>query len=164
MSHRISLQAPPHCPLDASRLKQAAAAVLEQHQRPASHLTIVIADDAQIRALNRRHRQQDAPTDLLAFPADLPAHLQNGESYLGDIVIAGAYAAARAKRAHLKLDDVLCLLVVHAALHLLGYDHDSDETARRMWDAQAAALRRLHISPAIVSAYAETPDDETSAE
>lgn len=156
MNHRISLQAPPSYPLDASRLKQAAAAVLDHHQRPRSSLAIVIADNKQIRALNHQYRQQDAATDVLAFPTQIPRE----QSYLGDIVIAYPYAAAQAAQSRVRLDDALCLLVIHAALHLLGYDHDSAANARRMGAAQAAALRRLRIQDSIAAAYAKRPDDE----
>ena len=156
MSHRISLQAPPSYPLDAPRLKQAAAAALDHHQQPHSSLTIVMADNEQIRALNHQYRQRDAATDVLAFPTQIPRE----PSYLGDIVIAYPYAAAQAAQSHVRLDDALCLLVIHAALHLLGYDHDSAAQARRMDAAQAAVLRRLRIQDSIAAAYAKKPDDE----
>lgn len=156
MSHRISLQAPPSYPLDASRLKQAAAAALDHHQRPRSSLTIVIADNKQIRALNYQYRRLDAATDVLAFPTQIPRE----QSYLGDIIIAYPYAAAQAAQSRVRLDDALCLLVIHAALHLLGYDHDSAASARRMGAAQAAVLRRLRIQDSIAAAYAERPDDK----
>ena len=156
MSHRISLQAPPSYPLDASRLKQAAAAALDHHQQPRSSLTIVITDNERIRALNHQYRQLDAATDVLAFPTQIPRE----PSYLGDIVIAYPYAAAQAAQSHIRLGDALCLLVIHAALHLLGYDHDSAAQARRMEAAQAAVLRRLRIQTSIAAAYAKKPDDE----
>ena len=156
MSHRISLQAPPAYPLDVSRLKQAAAAALDHHQQTPSSLTIVIADNEQIRALNHQYRQRDAATDVLAFPTQIPRE----PSYLGDIVIAYPYAAAKAAQSHVRLDDALCPLVIHAALHLLGYDHDSAANARRMEAAQAAVLRRLRIQTNIAAAYAKKPDDE----
>lgn len=162
MSHCIYLQAPRQYPLDAARLKQAAAAVLKQRrQSPGSCLTIVIAHDDQMRELNRKHRQLDAPTDVLSFPAaPLPDDLADGRNYLGDIVIAYPYAAAYAEQRRVHLDDVLCLLVVHAALHLLGYDHDSAAARRRMWAAQADALRSLRMDVGIVAAYEGTRDDE----
>lgn len=162
MSHCIYLQAPRQYPLDAPRLKQAAAAVLKQRrQPPGSCLTIVIAHDDQMRELNRKHRQLDAPTDVLSFPAaPLPDGLADGGNYLGDIVIAYPYAAAHAEQRRVHLDDVLCLLVVHAALHLLGYDHDSAAARRRMWAAQAEALHSLRMDVGIVAAYEGTRDDE----
>ena len=162
MSNCIHLQTPQQYPLDVSRLKQAAAAVLKQHQQPSnSCLTIVITHNDQLRELNHKHRQLDAPTDVLSFPADpLPNGLENGRNYLGDIVIAYPYTAANAEQCHINLDDVLCLLVIHAALHLLGYDHDSAAARRRMWAAQADALRSMQINADIVTAYEGTRDDE----
>lgn len=162
MSHCIYLQARRPYPLDVPRLKQAAAAVLEQQrQLVGSCLTIVIAHNDQVRELNLKHRQLDAPTDVLSFPAaPLPACLERGRRYLGDIVIAYPYTAANAERCQANLDDVLCLLVIHATLHLLGYDHDSAAARRRMWAAQADALHSLQMDAGIASAYEGMRDDE----
>lgn len=162
MSHCIHLQARRRYPLDVPRLKQAAAAVLKQHrQPPESCLTIVIAHNDQMRELNREHRQLDAPTDVLSFPAaPRPDDLADGRNYLGDIVIAYPYAAAHAEQCRVHPNDVLCLLVIHAALHLLGYDHASDAARRKMWTAQADALQSLRIDVGIVAAYEGTRDDE----
>lgn len=162
MSHCIYLQAWRRYPLDAPRLKQAAAAVLEQQRQPVdSCLTIVIAHNDQARELNLKHRQLDAPTDVLSFPAArLPACLARGRRYLGDIVIAYPYTAANVEQCQVDLDDVLCLLVVHGTLHLLGYDHDSAAARRRMWAAQAAVLHSLRMDAGIAAAYEGMRDDE----
>lgn len=162
MSHCIYLQARRQYPLDVPRLKRAAAAVLEQQRQPAgSCLTIVIASNDQVRELNLQHRQLDAPTDVLSFPAAaLPACLERGRRYLGDIVIAYPYTAANAEQCQANLDDVLCLLVIHATLHLLGYDHDSAAARRGMRAAQAEALHSLRMDAGIAAAYEGMRDDE----
>jgi len=158
VSSRIHLRAPRRYPLDIPRLKQAAKIVLEQQGKHGGSLTIVITDNDQVRELNHQHRQLDAPTDVLAFPA-APHGLQDGRDYLGDIVIAYPYTAANAAERQIDLDDVLCLLVIHACLHLLGYDHHSAQSRGKMWAAQAAALDSMRIQAGIAAAYEGMGDD-----
>jgi probable rRNA maturation factor len=138
--------------INASRLEEASAAVLAGHDvHPDSCLTVVIAENEFVRSLNRQYRGIDSPTDVLSFPADSPpVEIDNEPPYLGDLIIAYPYASAQASREGHALGDSLALLVVHGTLHLLGYDHDTDENRAAMWKAQADALRTLGISLDIV--------------
>ncbi len=123
-------------------IRRAARAVLQDHGLEGkATLTVVLTDEESIRALNQRYRGVDAPTDVLAFPMDL--ELRPGVRHLGDIVIAFPYAARQAEREGHPLEGELALLVVHGALHLLGYDHDTPAARRRMWARQRAILERL---------------------
>jgi probable rRNA maturation factor len=82
-------------------------------------LTVAVVPDARVRALNRRFRRKDAPTDVLSFPA--------GErGYLGDVVIASGVARRQARNAGHSLQTELRVLALHGLLHLLGYDHEQD--------------------------------------
>jgi probable rRNA maturation factor len=137
---------------DSARLQEAARAALANHDiEPDTSLSIVITDNAHIAALNLQFRGVDAPTDVLSFPADMPPVAIPGEPpYLGDLVIAYPYAAAQAEREGHSLSDSLALLVVHGTLHLLGYDHDTDENRAEMWAAQDDALKILGIPLNIV--------------
>ncbi|NDJ61452.1 MAG: rRNA maturation RNase YbeY [Chloroflexi bacterium] len=147
----ISIQNEADYPADPARLRAAAQAVLAHQQITVGALTIVIADDAAVAALNQQFRGIDAPTDVLSFPADAPpVPLPDEPPYLGDLVIAHPYTAAQAAAAGHDLHESLALLVVHGTLHLLGYDHGDDAQRAAMWAAQAAILRVLHIDPAIV--------------
>ncbi len=137
---------------DSAHLQDAVIAVLSNHEvEPDTSLSIVLTDDAHITALNLQFRGVDAPTDVLSFPADLPpVAIPDEPPYLGDLVIAYPYASAQFEREGQKLDDGLALLVVHGTLHLLGYDHDSDENRAEMWAAQDEALKILNIPLSIV--------------
>ncbi len=136
-------------PVDAELLRRAAAQTLAlEHGPEPVALTIAIVDDAAVSALNWQFRGTDAPTDILSFPAgELPVTLPGEPVYLGDLVIAFPYASAQAEREGHSLMDSLSLLVVHGTLHLLGYDHGSEDERRAMWAAQEAALRSLGLSP-----------------
>ena len=93
---------------------------------------MMFCGDRKIRALNRRYRRKDRPTDVLAFPG-----AANG--FVGDIVISVPYAARQAKRRREPLSREIDRLLLHGFLHLLGYDHETDEGEM---DALEADLRR----------------------
>lgn len=154
MSFEIIIQNEHAFNVDDGRLQQAAQTVLKQQKAaPESSLTIVITTNDAVKALNQQHRAVDAPTDVLSFPADpLPAGIEDGAPYLGDLIIAHDYALAQAQRLQHDFTDSLALLVIHGTLHLLGYEHDDAAHKASMWAAQAKALHALNISQAIVPA------------
>ncbi len=148
----IAIQNAMGYPVDIPGLQKAGRTVLaQQNAHPDSSLTVVITDDESVAALNRQYRAIDAPTDVLSFPAGAPiVDIEDEPPYLGDLIIAFPYSAAQAQRLGHNLNDSFALLVVHGTLHLLGYDHDSDEQRAEMWTAQAAALNTLGISLDII--------------
>lgn len=150
----IELQNEAGYPVNEARLIEAAWTVLTDHVPGGNRaMTVVIADDDQVAALNRRYRGIDSPTDVLSFPAgEPPLALPDEPLYLGDLVIAYRYAAAQAMREGHSLDDSLALLVVHGTLHLLGYSHDEEKHRSEMWAAQERALESLNIPLEIVPA------------
>jgi probable rRNA maturation factor len=127
-----------------------------------TELTIVLTGDARLRALNREHRGVDAPTDVLSFPADegepMPGLPLEDEAmrthYLGDIAISVPTARRQATEAALSLEDELSHLVVHGVLHLLGYDHETDED-----DAAMRALEEAILGPHIHASGAHAHED-----
>jgi len=101
-------------------------------------LSIAIVSDRRMRALNRQFRGNDAVTDVLSFPADTSTSLRAGEPrFLGDIVIASGVATKQAKAAGHTLQTEVRVLALHGLLHLIGYDHESDD------GMMARAERRL---------------------
>ena len=88
--------------------------------RARGHLTVAITSDARVRALNKRFRRKDKATDVLSFPAG-----ERGE--LGDVVIASGVARRQARAAGHSLQTELKVLALHGLLHLLGYDHETDD-------------------------------------
>lgn len=161
MNDGIRLHNPNRYPIDRKRLVQATLAILASHsdEQDAS-LCIALTDAGAIKALNLKYAFVDAPTDVLSFPA-IPLPPEPGETgkYLGDIVIAHDYVSAQACATDAALDDILCLLVIHGTLHLLGFAHDTAAAKDRMWAAQDSALRSLNIDPAVVESYGNIEDD-----
>ncbi|HUK86547.1 MAG TPA: rRNA maturation RNase YbeY [Terriglobales bacterium] len=89
-------------------------------------VAVLVAGDRALRALNRRFRRKDEPTDVLSFPAA-------GDGLAGDIAISATTAARNARRFGHPLADELKVLILHGMLHLAGYDHQRDhgEMAQR---------------------------------
>jgi probable rRNA maturation factor len=94
-------------------------------------VSVALVSDAAVRRLNRRYRRSNVATDVLSFPAvPNPASGRPYGScgpYLGDIVIARGVARRQARLARHSEDTELRILALHGLLHLLGYDHHTDE-------------------------------------
>jgi len=130
-------------------LENAARAVLDLSGALDADLTIVLVDDVRMQALNKDFLGRDAPTDVIAFPAD-ESDPETGRRYLGDVVISFKRAAEQAgERGHAVAAEMQ-LLVVHGVLHLLGHDHVGAGEKATMWATQAEVLERLGVSPEIV--------------
>ena len=103
-------------------------------------MTVALVSDARMRALNRRYRGKDYPTDVLSFPSQVAPQKPNGgprgsRPHLGDIAIARGVASRQARMAGHGTTEELRILALHGLLHLLGYDHEHD-------DGQMARLER----------------------
>jgi probable rRNA maturation factor len=90
----------------------------------AAEIGVLVSDDTTIRMLNRHFRGRDEPTDVLSFPAGFEQ--PDGVPYLGDIAISIDTAARQAAETGGSLERELCTLLLHALVHLCGYDHERD--------------------------------------
>ena len=116
--------------------------VLGRHLRGAAGMaTLALADDALVRDLNRRFRGKDKPTNVLSFPS---GEVASGAP-LGDIVVARETLEREAALDGKPIDHHLMHLVVHGLLHLLGYDHESDDEAEAMERLETAILAELGV-------------------
>ena len=131
-----------------SLVEGAAQAVLSAEGVPQEvALSVVVTDDAEIQALNRQFRQIDAPTDVLSFGEEAGATgfvaAPDEPPYLGDVVVSLTRAQAQAAERGHGVEEELALLIVHGVLHLLGYDHATDQKEAQMWEQQGAILGGL---------------------
>ena len=95
-------------------------------------VSVSVVTDERMAQLNHRWRGKDRATDVLSLECERPddANLASGEPCeLGDVILAPAYVAAQAARFGTTPADEFLLLLVHGVLHLLGYDHLTDEEA-----------------------------------
>ena len=114
-------------------------------------LSVRLAGDDEVRALNAKWRGKDQATNVLSFPlanADdfRAAKIPGMELLLGDIVMAHGVCEAEAAEKGVSVQDHATHLLVHGTLHLLGYDHQADADAAEMEAREIRALARLGIS------------------
>lgn len=129
-----------------------ANAALAAAADPVEHeLSVLLADDAGIRALNRAWRGKDQPTNVLSFPAGAPL-VPGAPRLLGDVALAYETVAREAAEQGKSLADHFRHLLVHGVLHLLGHDHEEEEAAERMEGLE----RRILAGLGVADPYRET--------
>jgi probable rRNA maturation factor len=126
-------------------VKSAILAAARAASTSRTELAIVLGNDSAIKALNRDWRGQDAPTNVLSFPAATPRKTRRPSPYIGDIVIAYETTAREADAEGKPFKHHLAHLAVHGFLHLLGYDHESDRDARQMERLERKILAQMAI-------------------
>ena len=141
--------------VDADQVERAARAALQVAPlAQEAEISVVIAGDDEVQALNRQYRDVDAPTDVLSFADDRPDHSHGQPApafvtapdephYLGDVIVSLHRAEAQAAEQGHSTAQELRLLVVHGVLHLLGYDHATPAEEAEMWAKQEAILEAL---------------------
>jgi probable rRNA maturation factor len=128
---RIAIASPQDIvPVDRTRMRQAALAVLDGESVREGEISLAFVDNPTIHQLNQRYLQHDEPTDVLSFPLSEP----NAKRLLGELVIGAEVARTQAGDRSHDVQAELALYVIHGLLHLCGYD---DQTA-----AGAAAMRQ----------------------
>lgn len=137
--------------IDPPQISALLARVLaDEEVEDGAGLSVEIADDDLLRALNREHRGVDGPTDVLSFAAeegeDFPS-APDQPRYLGDIAVSVETVRRNAAEAGLSVRDEIDHVLVHGVLHLLGWDHETDEDEAAM-RAREEAYLGAHIHAA----------------
>ncbi len=111
-----------------------------------------LTGDDEVRALNKEYRGRDSATNVLSFalapdagPAELGQQPEEAPMLLGDVVTAYETCAQEAKEQTKPLADHLRHMVVHGVLHLLGYDHETEDDAARMEGLEREILKHLGV-------------------
>nr|WP_322676864.1 rRNA maturation RNase YbeY [Nostoc sp. DedQUE03]MDZ7972089.1 rRNA maturation RNase YbeY [Nostoc sp. DedQUE03]MDZ8043892.1 rRNA maturation RNase YbeY [Nostoc sp. DedQUE02] len=119
---------------------------------PSYEIGLRLTDDSQIQELNAQYRQQNKPTDVLAFAAlevDFPQSKEMLDSvplYLGDIIVSVDTAQRQAQQQEHSLLSELAWLAAHGLLHLLGWDHPDEKSLERMLEQQVRLLNAIGIA------------------
>ena len=108
------------------------------------NLTVRFVDEGEGADLNQRYRQRAGPTNVLSFPYEPPPG--GAETLFGDIAVCTPVVLREASEQGKTVQAHCAHLVVHATLHLLGYDHHTKEDASRMESEEVAILSRLGFS------------------
>ena len=109
-------------------------------------LSIMLTDNATIRELNNEYRLKDKPTNVLSFPLTENTLVPlDGFLALGDVVVALETIQEEAKQQDKTFPDHYTHMLVHGLLHLLHYDHETDEDAEVMEDLEIKILDQMKI-------------------
>ncbi len=117
------------CGVDGAAVAAVIEAVLAAEQVGEVEVGVVLLDEHEMQEINREHRGKDEPTDVLAFPIDddEDEDLDGVTRMLGDVVICVPVMARQAAENDVAIGDELVDLLAHGTLHLLGYDHETDD-------------------------------------
>jgi probable rRNA maturation factor len=111
------------------------------------NVTVLFADDATLKILNRDWRGKNKPTNVLSFPAAPVLKLPRGEAKpLGDIALAYETIVREAEKCGKTPKAHTAHLIVHGVLHLLGYDHLNDADAKIMEAREIRILKKLGVA------------------
>ena len=139
LQNASSASAPP----SLSDFERWVSAALNGH-RDEAEVSIRLVDEEESATLNAQYRHKDSPTNVLSFPADLPAELKL--PLLGDLVICSgvvqreAHEQGKAEAAH------WAHMVIHGTLHLIGYDHIDEREAEEMEALEIDILETLEFA------------------
>ncbi|ETS07587.1 rRNA maturation RNase YbeY [Bartonella henselae] len=110
-----------------------------------SEISLLFTDDKHMAQINAQWRGKNKSTNVLSFPA-FP--LKVGDSpgpMLGDIIIARETVVLEAENEAKSFQDHLTHMIVHGILHLLGYNHETNEEAFHMEELERKILQKLSI-------------------
>lgn len=116
-----------------------------------AEVSITFVNNKEIQELNRNYRQKDQPTDVISFalqdPIEGEPHIigEDLPLILGDIVISVDKIREQAEKYNHSFERELCFLAVHGFLHLLGYDHMTEEEEKSMFQKQERILGEFNL-------------------
>ena len=116
---------------------------------PETEITIRIVDEAESHDLNLTYRGKDKPTNVLSFPFEVPEGIEL--PLLGDLIICRQVVEREALEQQKPLDAHWAHLAIHGTLHLLGYDHITDEEAEEMESLETEIMQSLGFEDPYIS-------------
>lgn len=130
-----------------------------------SEICVALSDNAQVAELNGSYRGKRVPTNVLSFPAGPSIPIDdNDPHFLGDVVLALETLQREAAELGLSIEHHMQHLVVHGLLHLLGYDHTTEEEAQVMESLEVGILGRLGIADPYAAAGEATDVHEQTGQ
>ncbi|MBV9110735.1 MAG: rRNA maturation RNase YbeY [Gemmatimonadetes bacterium] len=125
-------------PVDPERVEAAVRHVLRQEGVEAGEISIALVGDEAIAQLNQEYLSHEGPTDVISF-----ALHEEGEDMVGDVYVGVDQARRQAAEFGATPAEEVLRLAVHGTLHVLGYDHPTDEgrTGSEMFARQEALLK-----------------------
>jgi probable rRNA maturation factor len=146
-----------------NRVRLAAHEVAASLQLARSEVCVALSCDLQVAELNGSYRGKPVPTNVLSFPAGPSIPIDDDDPrFLGDVVLALETLQREAGEQGVPVEHHMQHLVVHGLLHLLGYDHTTEEEAQVMEGLEVGILGRLGIADPYAAAGEPTRIHEHS--
>mgnify|MGYP000594301822 CR=1 FL=1 len=136
-------------PIDIVWLEKLVAAVLDSIDYSDFNVQILITTNKTIATYNEGYRNKKGPTDILSFrfyPEQVPGkkvYAENGEQNIGDLILSAEYIVRSAKKLGISFEHRLMILCIHGIVHLLGYDHETDQDYAQMQAVEDTILAQL---------------------
>ena len=105
-------------------------------------ISISFSGDKKVKELNNSFRKKRSATNVLSFPSN---YKFNNTLFLGDIIFSIETILKEAKRDNKSVENHLTHLFIHSVLHLLGYEHETEEQAEKMENLEIEILSNLQI-------------------
>ena len=109
---------------DDNAILKTLVSVVEHFKDERAEISLHVVDKREMQELNKKFRQKNVATNVLAFPSQIPLE---EVPLLGDIVICNGVVEDEAKDYEMSYSDRYIQMLVHATLHLLGFDHQKEE-------------------------------------
>ena len=110
-----------------------------------SELTIRLTDDKEMLSLNKKWRNKNKTTNVLAFPNNYSLSLDKKLIHIGDILISYGEVKRESINRKISFIDHLVHLIVHGVLHLCGYNHISNSDEKTMISYEKIILAKVGI-------------------
>ena len=127
---------------------------LEPHVE-SGQICIRIVDEEESQQLNNQYRSQDKPTNILSFPYEIPKEVELDHPIIGDLVVCAPVVEREAEDQEKTLESHWAHMVIHGTLHLLGYDHITDNEAAIMESLEIQLMKELGYGKAYRYAHDE---------
>jgi len=115
---------------------------------PSREIDLTLCDNQTIQHYNKEYRGNDKATDVLSFPIENDIIRGSEEMPLGSIVISADFVRQKAKEFSHTQNDELSLLFIHGMLHLLGFDHETDNGEMRRKEEET--IRKFHLPQSLI--------------
>jgi probable rRNA maturation factor len=115
---------------------------------PSREVDLTVCNNKTIQEYNREYRGKDKPTDVLSFPIENDMIIDVDKMPLGSIVISACFVKERAEAFSHTKNNELILLFIHGMLHLLGFDHETDNGEMRKRETEV--INQFHLPKSLI--------------
>jgi len=116
-----------------------------------SEITIRLTDDKEMKLLNKKWRNIDSPTNVLAFPNTKKLNIDDDSKHIGDILISYNTIKSEAIERNINFIDHMMHIIIHGVLHLCGYDHIKKNDEKIMMNYEKFILNEIGIKDPYIS-------------